>query len=139
MDLQKDNYTKEEVQELLNTLNGQVAELTAQLTDSTANVEGLQEQLKDVDTLEKQNIEGNIKLELLKNGLSENLFDLVNADSVENAVAKIEKLKSIQKQNILDNSYKPENHANTDDAYAQAEKEGNVQNMLKNKLSKLFI
>jgi hypothetical protein len=130
MELNKEQYTKTEVEEILKGLNKQVADLTTDL--ASAN-----EKVKEIDTLKKDNLNNSIKLEMAKNGLDEELFDLVSADNVENAKAKITKLLDLQKKQKIDNSYKPNEHKN-DDAYSVAEKNGNVEGMLKSKLSKLF-
>lgn len=114
MEFTQDTYSKEEVQELFTEQEGKVTELT------------------------KSNLTNSIKLEMLKNGISEDMFDLV-ADStdLEDATKKITKLVELFKKKKVDNSYKPENHA-TDDEYSVAEKKGDTQSMLKSKLSKLF-
>ena len=130
MKLEKDNYTKQEVAEMLKALNKQVADLTTDLAGAT-------EKVKEIDTLKKDNLNNSIKLEMAKNGLDENLFDLVSADDLEGSKAKITKLMDLQKKQKIDNSYKPNEHKN-DDAYSVAEKNGNVEGMLKSKLSKLF-
>lgn len=130
MELKKDNYTKQEVEEILKGLNKQVADLTTDL--ASAN-----EKVKEIDTLKKDNLNNSIKLEMAKNGLNLDLFDLVVADNIDTAKTKITKLMDLQKKQQIDNSYKPEQHK-TDDAYSVAEKNGNVEGMLKSKLSKLF-
>ena len=130
MKLEKDNYTKQEVEEILKGLNKQVADLTANLAGAT-------KKMKEIDTLKKDNLNNSIKLEMAKNGLDLDLFDLVSADNIDTAKTKITKLMDLQKKQQIDNSYKPEQHK-TDDAYSVAEKNGNVEGMLKSKLSKLF-
>lgn len=130
MELNKDQYTKDEVQEMLNGFNTQVATLTADLTEATTKLEGMAQ-------LQKDNLNTSIKMEMVKAGLNEDLFDLVNAEDIETAKVKIAKLQDLNKQKQIDNSYKPQDH-NTDDAYSSAEKQGNVEGMLKSKLSKLF-
>ena len=130
MKLNKEQYTKTEVEEILKGLNKQVADLTTDL--ASAN-----EKVKEIDTLKKDNLNNSIKLEMAKNGLDLDLFDLVVSDDVDTAKTKITKLMDLQKKQQIDNSYKPEQHK-TDDAYSVAEKNGNVEGMLKSKLSKLF-
>ena len=131
INLEKDTYTKEEVQAFLQ-------EQETQITDLTGKVAEFEEKVKSIPELTKANNDYAIKIEMLKNGLSEDLFDLVSADNVEVAKSKISKLVELNKKNKVDNSYKPEGHKETDDAYSVAEKQGDVQNMLKSKLSKLF-
>ena len=127
MKLDKDNYTKQEVEDLLKNLNKQVADVTTQLTTA-------QEQVKELDQLKKHN---SIKLEMTKAGIDEGLFDLVVSDDLETAKGKITKLQDIAKRNKVDNSYKPDNHK-ADDSYAEAEKAGNTEGMIKSKFAKLF-
>lgn len=131
INLEKDTYTKEEVQAFLQ-------EQETQITDLTEKVAEFEEKVKSIPELTKANNDYAIKIEMLKNGLSEDLFDLVSADNVEVAKSKISKLVELNKKNKVDNSYKPEGHKETDDAYSVAEKQGDVQGMLKSKLSKLF-
>lgn len=130
MKLDKDQYTKVEVEALVKDLNKQVTDITAQLTTA-------QEQVKELDQLKKNNLENSIKLEMNKAGIDEGLFDLVNSDDIETAKGKITKLQDIAKKNKVDNSYKPVEHK-SDDAYAQAEKAGNTEGMIKSKFAKLF-
>lgn len=131
INLKKDTYTKEEVQAFLQ-------EQETQITDLTEKVAEFEEKVKSIPELAKANNDYAIKIEMLKNGLSEDLFDLVSADNVEVAKSKISKLVELNKKNKVDNSYKPEGHKETDDAYSVAEKQGDVQGMLRSKLSKLF-
>lgn len=130
MKLEKDNYTKEEVAEMLKSFEKQITDLNAKLEESNKAVEKVKE-------LEQSNLTNAIKLEMVKAGLSEDLFDLVSADSVENAKSKIDKLVELQKADKIDNSYKPESRKN-DDVYAKAEQKGDVKTMLTTKLSQLF-
>lgn len=131
INLEKDTYTKEEVQALLKEQDTQLTDITGKFNEATKQLQGL-------ENLKKDNLSNSIKLEMLKNGLSEDLFDLVSADDIEVAKTKISKLVELNKKNKVDNSYKPEGHKETDDAYTVAEKQGDVQGMLKSKLSKLF-
>lgn len=131
INLEKDTYTKEEVQAFLQ-------EQETQITDLTRKVAEFEEKVKSIPELAKANNDYAIKIEMLKNGLSEDLFDLVSADNVEVAKSKISKLVELNKKSKVDNSYKPEGHKETDDAYSVAEKQGDVQGMLRSKLSKLF-
>ena len=131
MKLEKDNYTKQEVEEILKGLNKQVADLTANLAGAT-------KKMKEIDTLKKDNLNNSIKLEMAKNGLDLDLFDLVSADDLEGSKTKITKLMDLQKKQQIDNSYKPNEQHKNDDAYSVAEKNKDVEGMLKTKFSKLF-
>lgn len=130
MKLDKETYTKKEVEDIIKDLNKQVADTTAELATA-------QEQVKELDQLKKDNLANSIKLEMTKAGIDEGLFDLVNADDLETAKGKITKLQDIAKRNKVDNSYKPVDHK-PDDTYAEAEKAGNTEGMIKSKFAKLF-
>lgn len=132
MDLTQDNYTKEEVSKILEGYDTQISDLTKQ-------VEGIGEKDKTIESLTKSNLETSIKLEMQKNGLDEELFDLV-ADSkdLESATKKIQKLITATKKKDIDDGYKPGDHSKSNNAYQEAEKQGNVEGMLKSKFSKLF-
>lgn len=131
INLEKDTYTKEEVQALLQEQDTQLTDITGKFNEATKQLQGL-------ENLKKDNLSNSIRLEMLKSGLSDDLFDLVLADDIEVAKTKISKLVELNKKNKVDNSYVPEGHKETDDAYAVAEKQGNIEGMLKSKLSKLF-
>lgn len=130
MDLTKETYTQEEVKQILEEYNKQIAELTANLTQA-------QEQAKTLEDLQKQNLEANIKLELLKNGLNEDVIDLVFDSDIEKAKAKIQKLSEITQKNDLSNAYVPNNHK-ANDEYLEAQKNKDVEGMIRAKLSKIF-
>ena len=121
MKLEKDNYTKEEVEELIKDLNSVLA---------TSN--------QAIEELKAEKKTNAIKHELSKNGLDESLLDLVDAETVEKAQEKINKLVELNKKQKLDNSFKPEDKKKQSDEYTHAEKTGNVEGMLKSKLSKIF-
>lgn len=130
LELTQDNYTKDEVQELIKELQGQITDLTNKLEEGNKAVEKVKE-------LEKSNLDNSIKLAMTKAGLDEDLFDLVSAEDIEKAQAKIDKLVELQKKQDIDGGYKPENKR-TEDQYKKLEKDGNVEGMLKNKLGRLF-
>lgn len=77
---------------------------------------------KTVDALE----ENNIPSQLAK-------WIDIDIDSEE----EIEELKKVFEQSKIDTGYKPE-QTRTEDSYAKAEKQGDVQGMLSNKLGRLF-
>jgi hypothetical protein len=132
MNLDKDVYTKQEVEEMLNPLNKEINDLKGIVAEGNKAIEKVKE-------LEKANLDNAIKLELTKSGLNpDDVYDLVSADSLEKAQVKINKLIELKKQNKLDNSFKPEDKKKQSDEYSHAEKTGNVEGMLKSKLSKIF-
>jgi regulator of replication initiation timing len=130
MNLDKENYSKEEVQEILAQYETKIAELEKNIAD----VETLKQQYSE---LQKVNVAVAIKNEMLKAGLDESYFDLVEAEDVKKAQEKINKLVELKKKQDIENSYKPTDHK-PDDSYSQFEKSGNVEGMLKSKISRLF-
>ena len=75
-------------------------------------------------------------LHIKEKGLSD-FAEFFNGNSIEDLDIGISKFNSIMEAKKLNNSYIPEGHKQTD-AYAQAEKKGDTQSMIGNKLSKLF-
>jgi hypothetical protein len=131
IELNKDNYSKEEVQEMLTQHETKIAELEKNIAD----VETLKQQYSE---LEKTNLATQIKLEATKAGLDpEEVFDLIESDDIKKAQAKINKLLELRKKQDIDNSYRPTDHK-PDDSYSVAEKEKNVEGMIFSKLSKIF-
>jgi regulator of replication initiation timing len=130
IELNKENYSKEEVQEILAQYETKIAELEKNIAD----VETLKQQYSE---LQKVNVAVAIKNEMLKAGLDESYFDLVEAEDVKKAQEKINKLVELKKKQDIENSYKPTDHK-PDDSYSQFEKSGNVEGMLKSKISRLF-
>lgn len=130
LNLEKEQYSKNEILELFKPFQEEITSLKAVAQERDGALEKIKE-------LEKGNLTNSIKLELSKVGLDESMLDLVEADSIEKAQAKISKLAELKKQNKIDNSFKPGEHRQADE-YADAEKNGDVQGMLKSKLSKLF-
>lgn len=132
MELTQETYTKEEVQVMLQ-------EQETKFNDLSTKVIEYETQIASIPELTKKSMENAIKVEMLKNGIGEDLFDLVQSEDMEVAKTKISKLVELNKKNVVNNSYKPGSHANTDDEYSVAEKNGDTEEMVKNKLSKYFI
>jgi len=131
IELNKDNYSKEEVQEMLAQYQSKIAEMEKQVAD----FESMKNQYAE---LQKDNLATQIKLEATKAGLDvEQVFDLIDSDSLEKAQAKINKLVELKKKQDIDNSYRPTDHK-PDDSYSVAEKEKNVEGMIFSKLNKIF-
>ncbi|MGJ0845966.1 hypothetical protein ACR77J_04680 [Tissierella praeacuta] len=137
MQLDKDTYTREEVESLLQDLNSENDTLKLTLEERELSITDLQGQITDYEELKKNNLETNVKMELTKAGLNEDYFDLVLSNDLESSLEKINKLVEINKINIVDNSFRPQEHK-ANNEYEQAEKKGNTQEMVKSKLSKLF-
>ncbi|MFC0906246.1 hypothetical protein ACFHWD_16330 [Clostridium sp. MT-14] len=139
MKLDKDSYTKEEVTEILQGYDTKINDFTTKLNEANTKVADADKQKEKIDSLTKSNLTNSIKVEMLKNGLSEDMFDLV-ADSkdIDTASKKINKLIDIKKKNDIDNGYKPTEHNTAQTEYTEAQKKGDVGGMLKAKMSKLF-
>lgn len=131
IELTKESYSKNEVQEILAQYETKIAELEKNIAD----VETLKQQYAE---LQKDNLATQIKLEATKAGLDvEQVFDLIDSDSLEKAQEKINKLLELKKKQDIQNSYKPTDHK-PDDNYSQFEKSGNVEGMIFSKLNKIF-
>ena len=131
MTLEKETYTKEEVEQLLSEYESKIQELEK----SIADFESMKQQYAE---LQKTNLATQIKLEATKAGLDpEEVFDLIESDDIKKAQAKINKLLELKKKQDIENSYKPSDHK-PDDSYSNFEKSGNVEGMLKSKISRLF-
>jgi|SRR5690606_2364995 len=131
MTLEKETYTKEEIEQMLSEYESKIQELEK----SVADFETVKQQYSE---LQKTNITTQIKLEATKAGLDpEEVFDLIDSDSLEKAQAKINKLVELKKKQDIENSYKPNDHK-ADDSYSQFEKSGNVEGMLKSKITRFF-
>ena len=132
LELEKDQYTKDEVMELFKPFGEQIEGLKAEVTKGNEAIERIAE-------LESANLANSIKLEVTKAGLNiDEVFDLVNADTLEVAQGKIAKLVEISKKQKIDNSFKPQDKTGKTDDYSIFEKNNDVGGMLKSKLSKLF-
>jgi len=131
MTLEKETYTKAEVEQMLTDYQTKISDLEKQIAD----FENIKNQYAE---LQKTNLATQIKLEATKAGLDvEQVFDLIDADSLEKAQAKINKLLELKKKQDIENSYKPTDHK-PDDSYSNFEKSGNVEGMLKSKISRFF-
>ena len=132
MNFDKEVYTKQEVEEMLNPLNKEINDLKGIVAEGNKAIERVKE-------LEKSNLDNAIKFEVTKAGFNaDEIFDLVSADSLEKAQEKINKIVEMTKKQKLDNSFKPEDKKKQSDEYSHAEKNGNVEGMLKSKLSTIF-
>ena len=130
MNLDKENYGRNEVEQMLSEYESKIQELEK----SIADFETVKQQYSE---LQKVNVAVAIKNEMLKAGLDESYFDLVEAEDVKKAQEKINKLLELRKKQDIENSYKPTDHK-PDDSYSVAEKEKNVEGMIFSKLSKIF-
>lgn len=131
---QKEQYTLEEVQALVESFKAKVEE-TINAKDET--IAGLTTEVEKVKELTKSNHDLSIKNLAIKNGISEDMLDLIVDEDLEKVQSKIDKLKSITKEKEIDNSYKPENKR-SEDGYEKAIKSNDVEGALKHKLGRLF-
>lgn len=131
MNLDKENYSRNEVEQMLSEYETKIADLEK----SIADFETMKQQYSE---LQKTNITTQIKLEATKAGLDpEEVFDLIESDDIKKAQEKINKLLELKKKQDIENSYKPTDHK-ADDSYSVAEKEKNVEGMIFSKLNKIF-
>jgi len=130
MTLEKETYSKAEVEQMLLEYESKIQELEKNIAD----FETVKQQYSE---LQKVNVAVAIKNEMLKAGLDESYFDLVEAEDIKKAQEKINKLVELKKKQDIDNSYRPSDHK-PDDSYSVAEKEKNVEGMIFSKLNKIF-
>ena len=130
IELTKETYSKAEVEQMLSEYESKIQEIEK----SIADFETMKQQYAE---LQKVNVAVAIKNEMLKAGLDESYFDLVEAEDVKKAQEKINKLLELRKKQDIENSYKPTDHK-PDDSYSVAEKEKNVEGMIFSKLNKIF-
>ena len=131
IELTKETYSKEEVQEMLAQYQSKISDIEKQIAD----FENMKNQYAE---LQKTNLSTQIKLEATKAGLDpDEVFDLIESDDIKKAQEKINKLLELRKKQDIDNSYRPTDHK-SDDSYSQFEKSGNVEGMLKSKISRFF-
>lgn len=133
---EKEQYTQEEVQAIVESLKSEVDNTIktkdTELTELTTEVEKVKE-------LETTNHQLSIKNLAIQNGIDEDLFDLVQDDDLKVVEKKIEKLKSIKKVDDIDRSYKPsQTQKRSEDQYEKAINNKDVESALKNKFGRLF-
>lgn len=134
---EKDNYTKEELQNLIEGWKGEVEkEITARDTE----LNRYKEKYKDVDLekLQKSNHELSIQNLAIKNGIGEDMIDLIYDDDIEKVQGKIDKLKELSKEKKIDDGFKPNGKGKSEEQYEKALKDGDIEGSLKYKFSKFF-
>lgn len=131
---EKEQYTPEDVQAILEGVKGQVDSLVLAkdetITGLTTELEGLEEIKTSSKELSIQNL-------MLKNNLDSDLFDLVADDDLEVVESRIEKLKSITKQKDIDGAFKPKDKKH-ESQYEKAISNKDVEGALKSKFGRLF-
>lgn len=131
---QKEQYTLDEVQAIVDGFKAKVEETIATkdttIAELTTKVEGIEE-------LSKSNHDLTIKNLAIKNNIAEDMIDLIYDEDLEKVQSKIAKIKELSKQKEIDNSYKPTDKR-SEDAYEKAIKSNDVEGALKQKLSRIF-
>lgn len=131
---EKEQYTLEEVQDIVNGIKTEVEEA---ITEKDTTITDLQGQIEGIGEMQKQNHDLQVQNLAIKNGLDEDMLDLVYDEDLEKVEQKIEKLQELSKKQKIDGGYKP-SPKREDDAYEKAIDSGDVQGAIKNKLGKLF-
>lgn len=130
---QKEHYTLEEVQELVEGFKVKHNQL---ITTKDTELEEVKVQLDGFEDLKKSNHELTIKSLMVADGLEDGLFDLVYDEDLELVKNKIILLKD-KVTSKQDNNYIPTKVKKEDD-YNKAIKSGDVEGALRNKLGRLF-
>ena len=136
-EIQDQEVTEQKVQEEATEQSTQEVNVDDIVKDYEDKIKALQGEIEGYKEIEKASIDNSIKLELVKSGLSEDYFDLVADADVEVAKTKISKLVELQKQNVIENAYKPTDHK-VESEYEKAEASGDTKGMIKSKIAGLF-
>ena len=139
---EKESFSLEEVKKLVSQFSKQadkaILEKDEELKKVNLTLSENEKKLKEVDKLSKTNHQLNVKNLMLRNNVAEDLFDLVNDEDIKKVEEKITKIKELQKQEKVDNSYRPKDKKKPDDGYDKAIKDNNVEQAIKFKLGNLF-
>lgn len=127
-EINKEQYTKEEILAIIGKLQTQANETVANLNEKIVDVEKV---ITDNKELAQKNL-------ALKNGIvDDDILQFVIDDDLEKMQSKIDKFKEITKEKDIEKSYKPTDKR-TEDVYEKALKANDVEGALKYKFSKLF-
>ena len=127
------NITDEQLQKLIQSETDKVrTNYSKQVKDMQDKIAEYEEKQKEFEQKEKYYKTVNI---LEQNNIPTSLAKFINVD-IENE-EEVNELKKVFKDSKVDTGYKPEQNRKDDD-YTKAEKEGNVQGMISNKLGRLF-
>lgn len=136
------DFTQEQVDEMLVNAKSEWIEkefkpIQTELEEVKSKLpKTLTEEEKALQTKQNELLQKEVSLTLKEKGVDK-FADFFNVEKIEDLQPKIEKFKSILKELKLDNSYKPNDHKNTDE-YSKFEKEKNTTGMIASKLSDLF-
>ena len=126
------NITDEQLQKLIQSETDKVrTNYSKQVKDLECKIAEYEDKAKEYEQKEKYFKTVDV---LEKNDIPSSLAKFINVD-VDNE-EEVEELKKVFKSN-KDTGYKPDK-TRKDDDYSKAEKEGNVQGMISNKLGRLF-
>lgn len=137
-----DNFTQEQVNEMLEIakkewLEKELIPIQSELEEVKSKLpKTLTEEEKALQTKQQELFQKEVNLTLKEKGLDK-FADFFNVEKIEDLQVKIEKFQTTLKELKLDNSYKPNDHKNTDE-YSKFEKEKNTTGMIASKLSDLF-
>ena len=132
-ELQDKGLSDEQLEKIIQSETDKVrTKYVKQIKELENKLAGFEEKAKEYEQKEKYYKTVDV---LEKNNIPSQLAKYVNID-IDNE-EEIEELKEIFKDNKVDTGYKPE-QTRTEDAYAKAEKNNDVQGMLSNKLGRLF-
>lgn len=132
-ELQEKGLSDEQLQKLIQSAEDKVrTKYVKEIKELEGKLAEFEEKTKEYEQKEKYYKTKDV---LEKNNIPSSLAKYINID-IDNE-EEIEELKKVFEQNNKDTGYKPEQNR-TEDAYAKAKKEGDINGMLSNKLNKLF-
>lgn len=131
---EKEQYTLEDVQGLMEGFKAKVEE-TINAKDQT--ITGLTTEVQKVEELTKSNHQLSINNLAIKNGIGEDMIELIYDEDLEKVQRKIDKIKAITKEKEIDDSFKPESKR-SEDQYQKAINSNDIEGALRYKFSKLF-
>lgn len=137
-----DNFTQEQVNEMIESAKKEWVEkefkpIQTELEEVKSKLpKTLTDEEKALQTKQNELFQKEVNLTLKEKGLDK-FADFFNVENLEDLQPKIEKFQNTLKELKLDNSYKPNDHKNTDE-YSKFEKEKNTTGMIASKLSDLF-
>ncbi len=132
---QKEQYTLEDVQGLVEGFKAKVEET---INAKNETITGLTTEVQKVEELTKSNHQLSINNLAIKNGIGEDMIELIYDEDLEKVQSKIDKIKAITKEKEIDDSFKPDGKGKTEDQYEKAINSNDVEGALKHKLSRMF-
>lgn len=128
-----EGLTDEQLQKLIQSETDKVrTKYSKEIKDMQDKITEYEDKAKEFEQKEKYYKTVDV---LNENNIPSTLAKFINVD-IENE-EEVNELKKVFESNKVDTGYKPQ-ETRKDDDYSKAEKEGNVQGMLSNKLGRLF-